>query len=323
MCSDHFHPWSERQGQSGFAWSWLGAALQATGPADGCRQRTRSALPPGDRRAGRCHAGGDVPRPLLAGGRQRPGPQRAHHRRRVAPQARPQPAAARERRGDARPVAGRDRHPPWRGRGGGRQAVHAPLAPPRLVGAAITAETAGWVAGWADALVTIAKPIDELRPVVEAFRAGGGEGKPMALQVQLAYAASDDEALRAAHEQWGTNILDSPVLATLRMPADFEAAATFVRPDDLVGPVLVSADPALVRGPARRVPRARLLRALPARRAPRPGTLRARLRRARPARAAVTAHASPDAARGEGTGSTSDGQGSTSVGRVPRARCTR
>jgi coenzyme F420-dependent glucose-6-phosphate dehydrogenase len=30
MCSDHFHPWSEQQGQSGFAWSWLGAALQAT-----------------------------------------------------------------------------------------------------------------------------------------------------------------------------------------------------------------------------------------------------------------------------------------------------
>src|SRR5215204_2074969 len=29
MCSDHFHPWSE-QGQSGFAWSWLGAALEAT-----------------------------------------------------------------------------------------------------------------------------------------------------------------------------------------------------------------------------------------------------------------------------------------------------
>src|SRR5215216_5611370 len=28
--SDHFHPWSERQGQSGFAWSWLGATMQAT-----------------------------------------------------------------------------------------------------------------------------------------------------------------------------------------------------------------------------------------------------------------------------------------------------
>ena len=28
--SDHLTPWSERQGESGFAWSWLGAAMQAT-----------------------------------------------------------------------------------------------------------------------------------------------------------------------------------------------------------------------------------------------------------------------------------------------------
>jgi len=28
--SDHFHPWSERQGQSGYVYAWLGAALQAT-----------------------------------------------------------------------------------------------------------------------------------------------------------------------------------------------------------------------------------------------------------------------------------------------------
>ena len=30
MCSDHWAPWSDAQGESGFAWSWLGAALQAT-----------------------------------------------------------------------------------------------------------------------------------------------------------------------------------------------------------------------------------------------------------------------------------------------------
>src|SRR3954465_12265409 len=30
MSSDHFSPWSERQGESGFAWSFLGAALEAT-----------------------------------------------------------------------------------------------------------------------------------------------------------------------------------------------------------------------------------------------------------------------------------------------------
>lgn len=30
MCSDCFHPWLAGQGQSAFAFAWLGAALQAT-----------------------------------------------------------------------------------------------------------------------------------------------------------------------------------------------------------------------------------------------------------------------------------------------------
>lgn len=28
--SDHFHPWSKRQEQSGFTLSWIGVAMQAT-----------------------------------------------------------------------------------------------------------------------------------------------------------------------------------------------------------------------------------------------------------------------------------------------------
>jgi G6PDH family F420-dependent oxidoreductase len=31
MCSDHFAPWNLEQGHSGFAWSWLGAAMATTG----------------------------------------------------------------------------------------------------------------------------------------------------------------------------------------------------------------------------------------------------------------------------------------------------
>ena len=30
MSSDHFSPWSARQNESGYAWSWLGAALATT-----------------------------------------------------------------------------------------------------------------------------------------------------------------------------------------------------------------------------------------------------------------------------------------------------
>jgi coenzyme F420-dependent glucose-6-phosphate dehydrogenase len=82
-----------------------------------------------------------------------------------------------------------------------------------------------------------------LREVVEAFREGGGEGKRMLLQVPLAFAPSREEALRAAHEEWRGNIVDSRLLADLRTPEDFEAAAAFITPADMDGPVRVSADP--------------------------------------------------------------------------------
>jgi coenzyme F420-dependent glucose-6-phosphate dehydrogenase len=100
-----------------------------------------------------------------------------------------------------------------------------PISPLLLVGAAITAETARWLGEWADGLITVYKPKEELQEVVEAFREGGGADKPMRLQMQVSYADSDDEAERAAYEQWRPNILDSPVLAALRMPAEFDAAA--------------------------------------------------------------------------------------------------
>ena len=36
MCSDHFSPWSARQGHSGYTWAWLGAALATTDLTMGC-----------------------------------------------------------------------------------------------------------------------------------------------------------------------------------------------------------------------------------------------------------------------------------------------
>jgi len=36
MCSDHFSPWTSAQGHSGYAWSWLGAALATTSLSFGC-----------------------------------------------------------------------------------------------------------------------------------------------------------------------------------------------------------------------------------------------------------------------------------------------
>jgi coenzyme F420-dependent glucose-6-phosphate dehydrogenase len=242
MCSDHFHPWNERQGQSGFAWSWLGAALHATdlpfGVVNAPGQRYHPAIiaqaaatlaemfP--DRFWIAVGSGQDLNEHITGG----PWPRKARRDQRLLESVEVMRALWRgETVTHHGAVVVEDAHLYTR-----------PLSPPRVVGAAITAKTARWVGGWADALITIAQPIEDLRPVVEAFREGGGEDKPMALQMQVSYAPTEDEALRAAHEQWGTNIFDSPVLASLRLPADFEAAAEFVQPEDLRGAVLVSAD---------------------------------------------------------------------------------
>lgn len=66
----------------------------------------------------------------------------------------------------------------------------------------LTEATAEWLAGWADGLLTVSAKPDMLRRVIDAFRSGGGEGKPLYLQVGLSWAGSEAAALQQAHEQW-------------------------------------------------------------------------------------------------------------------------
>jgi coenzyme F420-dependent glucose-6-phosphate dehydrogenase len=118
-----------------------------------------------------------------------------------------------------------------------------PSVPPLIIGAAITPATAEWLGSWADGLITISQPYEKLKQVVEAFRRGGGEGKPMYLKVQLSYAENEEIALQGAFDQWRTNIFQSPVLADLRHPQQFEAMAEFVKPEDMYKYVRISAEP--------------------------------------------------------------------------------
>jgi hypothetical protein len=78
---------------------------------------------------------------------------------------------------------------------------------------------------------------------VDAFRNNGGEGKPLFLKVQLSYASTHQEALMGAHDQWRTNILPSEILDDLWLPKQYDAAAKFVRPEDLELSVNISAEP--------------------------------------------------------------------------------
>jgi alkanesulfonate monooxygenase SsuD/methylene tetrahydromethanopterin reductase-like flavin-dependent oxidoreductase (luciferase family) len=106
----------------------------------------------------------------------------------------------------------------------------------------VTEATAELVGGWADGLLTVSAEPDAVRRVVEAFRRGGGEGKPMVMQVGLNWAPTEQEALHGAHEQWRTNVLGGDVNWELRSPEDFDTATRFVRPEDMRESVLISSD---------------------------------------------------------------------------------
>jgi probable non-F420 flavinoid oxidoreductase len=242
MCSDHFAPWSRRQGHSGFAWSWLGAALQATrlsfGVVNAPGQRyhpaivaqaaaTLSELFPG--RFWLALGSGEASNEHITGDRWPPKAERMARLGEAVAVIRALLAGETVSHDGLVRV---DRARLW----------SLPERPPPLIGAAVSPATAAWVGGWADGLVTINQPADQLRAVVEAFRGGGGGDKPIYLQVHLSWAPDEATALAVAHDQWSTNVFDPTLAMELELPEQFEVAARHVTPEDVRSAVLVSAD---------------------------------------------------------------------------------
>jgi probable non-F420 flavinoid oxidoreductase len=240
LSSDHFHPWSNRQGESGFAWSWLGAALQATnltfGVVNAPGQRYHPAIIAQaaatlaemfPERFWISVGSGQALNELITGERW---PTKADRNARL-----------KEAVNVIRAL--------W----DGERVTHKglvtveeaklytrPAVKPLLLAAAVTPETAEWAGSWADGLITISKLPSELQETVNAFRRGGGTGKPMYLKVQLSYARDENEARQGAHDQWRGNIFQNNLLTDLRLPEQFDAAAEFVNPNELDNFVRIS-----------------------------------------------------------------------------------
>jgi G6PDH family F420-dependent oxidoreductase len=117
-----------------------------------------------------------------------------------------------------------------------------PKLPPPLLGAAVTEATAEFVGGWSDGLLTVASKPEQLKKVIAAFRRGGGEGKPLHLQVALNWAPTEAAALQGAYDHWRFVTLGGDIGWELRSPEDYETATRFVRPEDMRDSVLISAD---------------------------------------------------------------------------------
>lgn len=241
MCSDHFAPWSERQGHSGFAWSWLGAALATTnlrfGVVNAPGQRyhpaiiaqataTLAAMFPG--RFWAALGSGENMNEHITGDAWPPKEVRDARLLEVVDVIRRLHAGEEVTHQGLVTV---DRARIWT----------LPEEPPPLIAPAVTVATARRAASWADGLVTINQPHDVLREMLDAYRSEGGRG-PAVLQVHLSWAPDAAEAERIAYDQWRSNVFSPPLCWDLETPEHFDVASTHVRPEDVHRSVLISED---------------------------------------------------------------------------------
>lgn len=245
MCSDHFAPWSvqDGQGHSGFAWSWLGAALARTrdasfGVVTAPGQRYHPAV---IAQAAATLAEMNPGRFWLALGS---GEALNEH---ITGQAWPDKRTRQERLRECAEVM----RALFRGEvvnHNGLVAVHEarlhtrPAKAPALLGAAISEETAIWMASWVDGLITVPRSEEETKRFVDRFRNNGGETKPLFLQVPMSWAATEKEAEELAHRGWRAAVVGSAGFrADTARPEYFDEAAAHMRPPDIRRSVRVSA----------------------------------------------------------------------------------
>jgi coenzyme F420-dependent glucose-6-phosphate dehydrogenase len=243
MISDHFHPWTDSQGQSPFVWSTIGGIAQATskirlGTAVTCptvrihpaiiahAAATSAAMMPGRFFLG-VGTGENLNEHIL-GDRW--------------------PAAA-ERR-DMLAEAIEVMRMLWEGGFQNYSGVHyqvenarlytLPDEPVEVMVAAsgpLSAELAG---SMGDGLISTSA--DE--EVVQAFRDAGGGDQPRIGQYACCWANNEDEAKETAHRIWPNGAIVGELSQELPLPRHFEQAAQLVSPDDVAKSIICGPDPA-------------------------------------------------------------------------------
>jgi probable non-F420 flavinoid oxidoreductase len=241
MCSDHFSPWTSAQGHSGYAWSWLGAALATTSLSFGCvsapgqryhpavaaqKIATLGVMFPG--RFWVALGSGEASNEHITGAVW---PDKELRTRRLEECVEVIRELLEGETVSHDGLVTVDRARVWE---------RAEPVPP-LVAPAVSVESAERVAAWADGLVTVNQPVQRLKDVVAAYRGAGGRGR-LALQVHLSWAPDEDDALRIAHDQWAANVFGPPVSWDTATVEAFDTLSSHVPVEAVRDPVRVSAD---------------------------------------------------------------------------------
>lgn len=240
--SDHIAPWSEAQGESGFAWSWLGAVMArselpfGTFNAPGYRYHpaiiaqaigTLNVMFPD--RLFVAFGSGEALNEHITGGKW---PLKAERNERLKANVEIIRALlAGETVTDDRFVHVHE-----------ARLWTLPETMPTFFGGALSVETARHIGAWADGMITVNADRAHLESMIAAFRDVAGAEAPVYIQSHVSYADSDEEAQANAFDQWRPNILAGDLGADLWSVTHFEAAASTVRPEDMHQGVRISSD---------------------------------------------------------------------------------
>jgi G6PDH family F420-dependent oxidoreductase len=242
LVSDHFHPWTDRQGESPFVWSVLGGIALATEQlvvGTGVTCPTIRIHPAIVAQAAATSAAMLPGRFFLGVGT---GENLNEH---VLGDRWPATAVRREMLEEAIEVM----RLMWGGELVSHSGTHYTVENARLytlpddeievmvaAGGPEAAELAGRLG---DGLVGTAPDAELLR----AFDDAGGAAKPRYGQLTVCWAESEGEARRTAHEWWPNAALRGTLGQELPLPSHFEEAAAMVDEDDVAEAVVCGPDP--------------------------------------------------------------------------------
>lgn len=242
LVSDHFHPWTARQGQSPFVWAVLGAIAQTTrritvGTAVTCptirlhpalvaqAAATTATLMPGRFVLGL--GTGENLNEHVTGAGWPPGDVRLEMLAEAVAVIRLLwQGGVRSHRGAYYTVDN-------------AQLFSLPDEPPAIMLAASHEGATKLAAREADAMITT-QPSATL---VKHYRAGGGGGKPCYVEITGCWAADEQTARRTAHRIWPLAALADPLFTELAQPAHFEAAFESIGEDLVASNVVCGPDP--------------------------------------------------------------------------------
>lgn len=241
VISDHYQPWLEEQGHSGYAWSILGAAAQATERIPLMTYVTCPTL--------RYHpavvAQKAATMQILSGGRFRLGLGAGENlNEHVVGERWPMVGARHEMLEEAVDIiAGL-----LAGKTVNHRGTHFDVESARLwdpppqevpIGIAVSGPDSCSLAGRKADLMVAVEPKAELG---ELFDAAGGAGKPRVGQVALCFDADEQAAVQRAHEQFRWFGLGWAVNADLPGPNGFAAATQFVTPEQVADAISCGPD---------------------------------------------------------------------------------